>query len=165
MVWEDRINVKKGNLGEKIVTDWLHKKGLIVYETITDAPHAFDKLVSKGKDILVIAEVKTKPRRMYYPDTGIDIRHYNEYVEVSKKYNIPVCLFFVDEYLRQVYCGYLSELIKPKVVKFKNKELTYPLCLNNIIYFYQPDMTVIHQLSKAEVDEIKKYNSGSYNYR
>lgn len=164
MSWNDKIEVKKGNLGEDIVKRWLHKKGLIVYEPVTDAPHAFDKLVSKGKDVLVIVEVKTKPRRMYYPDTGINIKHYNEYIKVSKKYDIPVCLFFVDEYLGQIYCGYLSELSKAKRVKFKNKELTYPLKLRDIIYFYQPDMLVIHELSPKEVSEIKKYTTRKYDY-
>lgn len=165
MEWSDKIEVKKGDLGEKIVRDWLHRNGLVVYEPVTDSAHAFDKLVSRGKSTLVIVEVKTKPRRLYFPDTGIQLKHYNEYKRVSEKYNIPLCIFFVDEYLSEIYCGYLSELSANKQITHNGKSITYPLVKGGIIYFYQPTMRVIHKLAPEQVTEIKKHSSGNYKYK
>ena len=44
MSWEDKIQVKKGNLGENIVKDTLEKKGYVVYKCVTERAHAFDFL-------------------------------------------------------------------------------------------------------------------------
>lgn len=164
MQFRDLPRVKKGSLGEQIVDKWLVKKGLIVYEPSTSNPHGFDRLVSLDKSSLVIVEVKTKPKRLYFPDTGIDIKHFKGYKEVSEKHSIPLCIFFVDEILKQIYCGWLSELIQEKQIKWKGKQITYPLISKGIVYFHQPSMKVIHQLTEAEVQEIKLLSNSNYKY-
>lgn len=165
MDFKDLPGVKKGDLGEQIVNEWLASRGLIIYEPITDNSHGFDRLVSKDKKSLVIVEVKTKPKRLYYPDTGIDIRHYNGYKAVSEKHNIPLCIFFVDEILQQIYCGWLSEIGKPKEIEWKGKLIKYPLYSGRIVYFYQPDMKIIHNLSVEESEQIKKLSNRNYKYQ
>ena len=47
MSWQDKIQVKKGNIGEKIVRNYLEKKGFIVYEPKTNGSHPFDKIAIK----------------------------------------------------------------------------------------------------------------------
>lgn len=164
MDWQDKIEVKKGNLGEQVVRNWLHKNDLIVYEPISDAAHGFDKLVSFGKEKLVIVEVKTKPSRIYYPDTGIDEKIYNSYIRISKRYNLPIYIFFVDEHKGQIYYTDLIEVSKEKKVLYNNKEIKYPLLSKGIIYFYQPDMKVIYNLTEKEKKEIMKYSNRNYKY-
>lgn len=156
--------VEKGNFGEQIVDKWLASKGLIVYKPTTNNAHGFDRLVSVDKSSLVIVEVKTKPKRLYFPDTGINIKHFEGYKEVSEKHSIPVCIFFVDEILKQIYCGWLSELIQEKQINWKGKQIAYPLTSKGIVYFYQPSMKVIHYLTDEEVKEIKSLSNSNYKY-
>ena len=168
MDWEDKETVKKGNIGERLVNDYLHKIGLIVYEPITDGAHAFDKLVAKGKERLIIAEVKTKAKRSYYPDTGINYRHYLEYKKISENHNLPVWLFFVDEVLGEIYGGKLSDLEQPNSYELNGKNYSYPVVNGSdndkIIYFYQPSMKSVCKLTPEQIEEIKAHSTRNYEY-
>lgn len=166
--FNDRPTTKKGKIGEEIVRQYLESKGWIIYEPKTeDKPHAFDKLAIKDKKHIVIAEVKTKAARNYYPDTGIDIRHYEEYKLISEKHKMPVFLFFVDENKGEVYGNKLSELEKEHLVQGNN----YPLKQNGIIYFPvikgdgSENMISIAKLSEEDVEQLKKLNTRNYEYQ
>jgi len=166
MDWKDRIEVKKGDIGEQIVNDYLLSKGLIVYEPITEKAHGFDRLVSVGKERFVIVEIKTKAKRNKYPDTGIDYRHYIEYKTISEKHNLPVLLYFVDEMLGEIYGDRLDILERPNCYNYKESVLSYPKVEQygrvKLIYFYQPTMKKIHTLTDGQIQNIKKYSSRSY---
>jgi len=167
MDWQDKKEVKKGDIGERIINDWLEENNLIVYEPVTGGAHGFDRLVSKGKKQLVIVEIKTKAKRNYFPDTGIDYKHYSKYKEISKKHNLTVLIFFIDEMLGQIYFGRLSELDMPNEYYYNGKYYSYPKVetkKQKIIYFYQPNMKVIKSLKKEEIDAIKKHQSRNYDY-
>ena len=98
-------------MGEAIVTKYLKDKGYIVYspEELQGA-HGFDRLAVKDKTEVIIAEIKTKARMNRYNATGFNIKHYREYKRISRKYNIPVFIFFVDEALGRIYGNFLSVL-------------------------------------------------------
>lgn len=167
--WNEKQTVKKGDIGEKIVNQYLESKGFIIYQPITDKAHAFDKIAIKDKIHMIICEVKTKAKRNYKPDTGIDYRHYLEYKALSEKYNLPVHLFFVDEELKQIYGGRLKDLELPNAYEYNTQYLSYPKVEKTkqdktIIYFYQPTMKVIHNLTDEEAAEIKSYNTRNYQY-
>lgn len=168
MNWQDKQTVKKGNIGEEIVNDYLTNKGWVVYEPITDKAHGFDRLVSIDRKRLVIAEIKTKARRNRFPDTGIDFKHYIEYKQISERHNLPVHLFFVDEMLGQIYGEALTVLEKPDCHEHKGEYLSYPMVKQHkdskIIYFYQPKMKVIHTLTEEQILLIKQHNTRSYDY-
>lgn len=165
MRWNDKTTVKKGNIGEEKVRKYLESNNKVIYKPITDSAHCFDNLVSTNKKDFVIVEVKTKPKRNYYPDTGIDYKHYLEYKEVSKLHSLPVYLFFVDEMIGKIYSGKLSDLDQPKEYIYKNKSFSYPKVESGIIYFYQPSMKVFCELTKDEIDSIKNFSSRNYNYQ
>jgi hypothetical protein len=157
-----RPSTKKGKIGEEIVRRWLEEHGWIVYEPKTEnRSHAFDKLAIKDKKQLILIEVKTKARRNYYPDTGIDIKHYNDYKLISEKYNLPIFLFFVDEMMGEIYGGKLSSL--EKRVKISNNR-EYPLKQNGIIYFPLEKMHKIAILNTMKTFELKKLNTRNYEY-
>jgi hypothetical protein len=157
--WEFLSSVKKGNIGEKIVKEYLEKLGYIIYQPVTSGAHSFDNLAIKNKNTLVVVEVKTKPRRKYYNDTGIELRHYNGYLEISKKHNLKVFIFFVDEYLKIIYGNDLSNLTKP--VKDKKQ---YPLIEKGIIYFHLSNVYKISELTNSQVEDIKKHTKSNYKY-
>lgn len=152
---------QKGKIGENIVRKWLEDKGWIIYEAVTEKAHAFDKLAIKDKNQMVLVEVKTKARRTYYPDTGIDIRSYESYKLLSEKHNLPVWLFFVDEMIGEIYGNKLS-FLEEKVKTSDGRE--YPLKQGGIIYFPLERMYKIAVLDTNKVLEIKKLNTRNYEY-
>lgn len=162
--WENKKTVIKGDFGEDIINQFLESKGFVIYKPTTKSAHAFDRLAIKDKKQVVIVEVKTKPRRLYYPDTGIDIKHYNTYKEISKKHNIPVYLFFVDEEEGYIYGNYLSNLTEICIVKQRRKEIQYPLIEKNIIYFPLSKMNKLYKLTDKQIKFLKENSTRNINY-
>lgn len=118
--WQSRKEVKKGNIGEQIIREYLENKGYIVYEPVTEKAHHFDKVISKNKKFLAIAEIKTYERLLFLEETGINTKNYNEYLDIK---NIDVFVFFVDYITKSIYGNKLSELNKEVVIK--NKKFPY----------------------------------------
>ena len=142
-------------IAEAIVRRHLEAKGLIVYEPVTGKAHPFDKLcAARDKRTLVIAEVKAKPSRRFFPDTGINLHHWEEYREIRKKHRIEVLIYFVDEDAAAIYGNKLSILEEPRVVEDNHRTLRYPLVQNGIIYFPLAAMQVVAHLNDAEVDAL-----------
>lgn len=156
--WERRV--KKGRIGERLVKEFLEKHGFIVYEPQTEGAHGFDKLAIKDKRQAVIAECKTKARRNKYADTGINERHLEEYEYISKKHNMPVFVFFVDEHLGKIYGNYISKLLEPKTVNGKQ----YPSKEKGVVYFPLSNMRLICEISKEAADTIKQHSTRNYEY-
>jgi hypothetical protein len=160
--WQDKVQVKKGDYGEDLVHTFLEEKGYIVYKPITEKAHAFDRLAVRNKSEILVVECKTKARRRYYPDTGINIKHYDEYKFISEKYKLHLFIFFIDEYLCEIYGNFLLELIKPVEVE-GNK---YPLEHKNIIYFPLINMKRnIAKLSEDDKEYLVKNSSRNYDYK
>ena len=172
MKWEDKTSVKKGNLGEKIIDEYIAKNSCFVpYHPVFDGSHPFDRLcATKDKKEMFIAEIKTKPARLYYPDTGIDYKHYKEYKFIEQKYNLRIFLFFVDEVKSEIYGNYLDVLDKDCKVNYKGKEISYPKTEWNkrdsckMIYFPLINTKFISNLKKQDSVELKSLNKSSYGY-
>jgi len=167
--WEDKKEVQKGDVGEIMVDNYLKEIGIIPYSSIVDKKHPFDRLCStEDKRTLFIAEVKTKSRRTYYPDTGIDYRHYEQYKYIQTKYNIRIRLFFVDEHQKQIYGNYLDELEKEITIIHNNREIKYPLIdiksKSPIIYFPLVYMKKIKDINDIESDMLKDLSTRNYKY-
>jgi hypothetical protein len=170
MEFKDRIQTKKGELGERIVKDILQKKGYVVYTPSSlkeDKAHIFDFLVMKkieNKKEIFVVEVKSKARLNKWPATGIDIRHFNEYLFIHQKNNLDFFLFFVDEHPNEqrIYGQRLSTLIAKKVVE----GIEYPntnLCKGKIL-FPLSDMKQIYKLNLNEVEQLKSMSSRNHQY-
>ena len=161
--WNDKPQVKKGNLGEKIVDEYFEGQKYIIYKPITNAPHLIDRLYVKDKKQLIFADVKTKAKRNKYPDTGFNHKHYEEY-KMLQEMGLMVWIFFVDEAEGTVYGNTLEELSKECIIQHNGKTIKYPWIWGEIIYFHRDIMDVIHLLSEGEVEEIKSYNTRKYEY-
>ena len=167
MGFHDRLTTRKGALGEQIARRHLESRGLIVYAPLTDGAHLFDFLcANKQKQSIVAAEVKTKPRRLYFPDTGVDLRHYRDYMAVQSKYGVDVFLYFVDEHERRIYGNKLTALIAAREVEHNGKTLTYPMESRGIIYFPLCAMIEVASLSTEDAEAISALStrSGEYAY-
>lgn len=159
------ITTKKGNEGERIVDNLLLSKGYIPYAPNADVAHPFDRIcASRDKRTMFVVEIKTKARRNYYPDTGIDVKSYKGYKHIMKKYRVEVALFFVDEMLGKIYGGKLSQIEKPHNVVHNGKTLKYPLFQNNIIYFPLERLTVYADLDSKDAELLMNLSSRNYDY-
>lgn len=165
MEFRDRVEVKKGDLGESIVDFFLVRNGYIPYVPQCDGAHPFDRLcASSDKKTIFIADVKAKARRKYYPDTGINIKHYDEYNHMNAKYGVDVYLFFVDEETETVYGNLLKVLGRERQIEHKGKILIYPLRQKNIIYFPLESMRTISSLTAEQIKELKKVTTKKKGY-
>lgn len=158
--WEDRVTVKKGNYGERMVRDYLSSKGWIVYEPQTEGPHAFDKLCVKDKQHIIIAEVKTKARMNKWNATGFNKKSYDEYIFIQNKYSIDIFIFFVDEMMEQIYGNKLSVLSKG----YKAEDGQYPLEIKNIILFSLDVMVKIADIANTDAEYLKSQSTRNYEY-
>jgi len=159
--WEERTTVKKGNYGEKLVNNLLEKEGFIMYMPTTPGKHAFDRLAIKGKKDILMVECKSKAKRKWVDDTGIDIRHFKDYTYISNKHHLYLFIFFIDEYLGEIYGNYLHKLTKPKVIGKR----TYPLEEKGIIYFPMCNMKRnLAKLNGKDVDFLVNNSTRSYDY-
>lgn len=162
--FENLITTKKGNLGERIIIDLLEKKNWICYQAITEKAHGFDIMASKNKSNLCIIEVKSKAKRTYYPDTGVDLRNYKKYVDVHLKYGIPFYIIFIDENMKKIYGNTIEKLSQKTSVIHNGKTLNYPLKQNGLIYFPMKNMVEICEITDECADQLKQLSSRKYNY-
>jgi len=146
---------KKGDIGEKIVDDKLFKKGYHLYAPTFEAAHSFDRLIfSKKTQKFYLSDIKTKPKRLYFPDTGIDIKHYKEYKKRSEQLGMEFLLIFVDESTKEIYGNLLSKLEEKIVISHNKKHIEYPLISKGIIYFPIEKMKKIDTLTEEESKKI-----------
>lgn len=164
MNWDEKPQVKKGKIGEALVDEYLRSKGIVPYIPKANGAHPFDRLcASADKKRLYVAEVKTKPRRKFYPDTGFNEKNFSDYVHISMTYNMDVFVYFVDEIKKEIYGGELfGKLNQPRQVKNSLEELNYPWRHNGIIYFPLEAMEHIAWLSDEEVKELIALRTTKY---
>lgn len=162
MNFRDRPQWKKGRTGELILLRLMIKNGIIPYEPFPeiDTSHPFDFLCVKQADrTIFIMDAKSKPARLYYPDTGINIRNFEEYDAVSKRHNAEVFLSFVDEKQRKIYGNWLHILSLPKAIIWRREVLEYPWRHKGIIYFPLESMQPLADLNDEEVAALERHST------
>jgi len=161
--WHDNKEVKKGDIGEAIIINYLEKNGYIINKPITDGPHRFDIMTYKENQSLRIVEVKTYARRNFYADTGINLSHYHIYKKYS---NNNIYIFFVDELEGLVYGNKLSILEIPTTIGNKKYPLKIFTAFGNKIFFPLCLMEKYFELSDFQIKDIKKdqTRNNKYNY-
>lgn len=159
------LSLARGNFGEKIVAQTCANKGFLTTRWDQDCSHSFDKFLVKKENGKVVAlfDVKTKPLRNKYQDTGINLKSFNDYIDVSKINNLPFLLFFVDEVKNEIYFQSLHKLRiermvdgvrYPKIESFKKQ----------IIYFHYSSFLVCGKISENASRLIRQSNQRSYPY-
>jgi len=172
MIFTDTNMYRRGQIGEEIVDNYIINSGKFIpfAPMVEDKAHPFDRiLASVDKKSLMIAEVKTIDARDYYPDTGISISNFREYLNIENKYNLEVWIFFVDSKLGKIYGNTLSKLRNETKVNYKGKVLEYPMKSKNftanggeIIYFPLENMVDIKKLNDIDIQRIKNQHNKEY---
>jgi len=163
--WEQRPEVRKGNIGENIVDEFLKAKRVIPYRPVYDGAHPFDRLCATAdKKTIFIADIKTKPARTYFPDSGFNLSNYGDYTYITKKYGLRIFIFFVDEDAREVYGNWLEELEQPIQIEHKGRVLSYPIRERGIIFFPKANMRHIAQVDYTRAKELMDLSTRNYEY-
>lgn len=172
MKWADKKEVKKGDVGEDYVDEHMIDRGYIRYipDPDIDASHPIDRLYMKNDitDVLFL-DVKTKEARIFYPDTGINIKACNKYKSIFMNTGIDVYLAFVDATAEKVYGNKLSHLLLSRQVEHTVKGelvcLNYPITLGGIIYFPLDEMEFISVLPDHVCSHIYEHTTVNEAYR
>lgn len=165
-----RPTTQKGSLGERIADRHLRAAGYAVYKpSELDSSHPVDRIaVCKRTLSVLLCDVKSKPRRVHYPDTGIDVGHWMIYWSLAKLHNMRVFLVFVDEDECAVYGQFLDLLDQRRIIHHKGKNIWYPKVENlghsEIRYFPIASMKRIGGLSLSETEELQALSSRHKKY-
>jgi len=122
-------------------------------------------VASRDKKTIFIADAKTKAARKFYPDTGIDLRHYQEYKYISDRYKIDVFIFFIDEESAKIYGNYLRVLEGKKTITHNGKVLDYPITHGGIIYFPLCVMEQVAIIPAQTALAIRQYTTKNEAYK
>ena len=145
--------LKKGEIGEMIIQDFLEKRGWIVYRPFTkDKAHYFDALATKNKEKVIAIDVKTKARLNNWRAQGINIKSYNEYKQFIDKVNVPFYLIFIDDKCGDVYTAELAKL--------KNYFNPTPY----IIAWYLDEMFFLFNIGEENIKKLSEFDQRSYKY-
>ena len=159
MSFEDFKSTNKGEYGEAIVDEILAKKGYTIYSPVAGS-HLIDRFVVKKGKVYGL-DVKTKPKRKFYPDTGFDVADYEKYKKLRAEHNMEVLIVFVDEDEGSVYGNFLSKLEVP----YEDNRNSYPFKSppdrhNKVcIYFPISNMSTIRNLTEKEIEILKSLSS------
>jgi hypothetical protein len=166
MNFADMPQAQKGALGEEIVDDFLRGKMVIPYRPHFDGAHPFDRLCATAdKRTVFIADVKCKPQRKFFPDTGINLKNYHEYKFIQGKYGLRIFIFFVDESERKVYGNWIDQLEADTIVVLQSgKRIKYPLRGGKIIYFPRQNMRDIAAVDDARALKLKQLSTRNEAY-
>jgi len=168
--FEDLPQVQKATIAEKELDKFLMAKGIVPYLPSPGAAHPFDRLcASADKKNLFVAEVKAKASRTFYPDTGMNVSNYNDYINIRDKYGIDVWVFFIDEFRKQIYGNLLTELERSIRIEHNGKSLQYPLIQpdykgKEIIYFPLVKMIKICDLDSEVAESMGELSNRNYEY-
>lgn len=155
MSWENKKQVIKGTIGEDIIRERLESKEWIVYKPITKAPHWFDMMACKNKENVIAIEVKTKARFNKWHAQGVNVRHYNEYINFVNKTKIPLWLIFVDDKTGDVHAADISKLKNGFIVGKKEKIIAWPLS----------QMKYVTNIGQENVKKLTQYDTRNYEFQ
>jgi len=156
--WDNKPEVKKGAIGERIVNEILSKKGYIVYRPISDGAHKIDFFAHKesAEKKIICIEAKAKKRMAKYYETGFNFNAYLHYKEIQEKHNIDTYVYFIDDFEGCIYGAWLNDLGEGRQV---------PGDTGLVIVWDLSKMELYRKLTENELIELKQYTkNGSYDY-
>ncbi len=160
-MWHDKPEVKIGDYGEELVRSFVESKKYICYKAVTDRAHLVDYFIFRNDKGVIAAEVKTKPRRRKYPDTGFDSRSYEAYKKFTDEHNMKMFIFFVDTAERSIYGNFLHKLDEIHKTERKVYPLEEQTKDGRVIRYYSLDSMIhITDLSEDEIKTLEGLRNG-----
>jgi len=179
-----------GMEGEDIVDKIFKDAGWVIYHPKENASHPIDRIaiqpyqskllqtnqdrkgnITPPRGMVIFWDVKLKPRRLMYSDTGVDKDQYEIYKTVDKYYGGSMMLFFIDPETQQIYGNSLSNLDAPCIYKstdmsgnITSHNKHYPSNEGGIIYFPLQNMKLYKYLTPAACNHFREQNKRNGEY-
>ena len=154
MEFKDMQTTKKGDYGECLVDEYYIHNGYTPYAPTIEGAHTIDRMYCKKSTTdIFIADIKAKPFRNSYPDTGLNTKHYNEYISASLKLGVEVRLIFVDEKMGRMYGNTLTNLMKYAEFGIHS----YPWEHGKQTYFLLSSMKKMRDLTLDEIEKLRSF--------
>ena len=148
------IALKKGELGESIIREYLENKGWVVYFPFTkDRAHYFDMLATKDKGAVIACDVKTKARLNYMPSTGINVKTLNQYQQFVSKTGVPFFLVFIDDKSGDVHSMDIRSMPEGQLIA-GGKIIVWPVA----------SMKYLFNIGGENVERLSAYDQRNYEY-
>ena len=178
-----KLSSRKGECGElivdKIIDEWFPHH--MIYKVIRESTaHLVDRLIIPKPTVphyhMFLLEVKTKSRRTFYKDTGIDEHNYWRLVTWQKTHEAEVFLAFVDEGCGAIYGAFLKELMEPIQINTQGGPIQYPLFemarnqakdheyFKSIVYFPTAKMGLCRRLPIELITRLRQMSARRYPY-
>ncbi len=156
MEWQDKREVKKGNIGEEITKIWLKETGYIFYEAKVEGSHKVDIFChEKTNKKIQCVESKAKKRMWKRPMSGCNLNSYEEYKDLYMNNYIDTFLIFTDDFEEWIYGQFLSQLSDGQIINGKSgKVIVWPLS----------QMIKIKKLTSEQLIELRKFSKPDSNY-
>lgn len=135
-----------GSFGEKYITEFAISKNSKPYIPAFKASFPVDGICisQTGKPFAI--ELKTKPRRLYYSDSGMDAIDFNTYLN----FHIPVYVLFCDHITKSMY-GQWAKKLEP----YQKQE-------GKLVYFDLKHFDEYRKLKYDEVLELISLSTSNY---
>lgn len=147
-------SLKKGQIGERIIWEFLEDRGWIVYKPYTEnKPHYFDIIATRNKEKVIAIDVKTKARFNKWAAQGININHYEQYLHFVKTTNVPFYLVFIDDKIGDVH---VADITKLKNGFNPNK---------NVIAWSLDQMHFLFKIDHETIENLSKYDQRNYKFK
>tara|TARA_R100000773_G_C4212798_1_gene111931 strand:+ start:1096 stop:1593 length:498 start_codon:yes stop_codon:yes gene_type:complete len=156
MSWEQKPQVKLGNLGEKIIHQYLCEKNYTIFTPTSQNAHPCDGIVFKNQKMIFLYDVKTKGKTNQHNAQGFDKKKYDTYQELMNKLCLPFLVFFVDNHNGEVHCVNLKKDIAKEYIKIKSD--------GSIIGWNVNDLDLIGNVSQNLINESKDHTTRNHPY-
>ena len=142
-------NMEKGDLGEKIIHNYLNKKNLTVFSVQKEnKPHFCDLFFMTQDDLIIAADVKTCTK-MDTKASGIPRRQYLRYKKFRDTSGISFCIFFIDDESKEVH---MVEIGVEEPFRINREHVAWSL--DNMLYLFS-----ITEEEKENFQKIKQENN------
>jgi Holliday junction resolvase len=140
-----------GSTGEDILEQYFKNKGYAVDRSDNSKSHLIDFTITKNNKTIFV-DAKTKPRRLYYDDTGFDLADFHKYKNLQLIKKNKVLVIFIDYVSKSVYGNTIMELDKQYKIK------------GNIIYFPLSNMRKLFDLTDEAIKQLKGSTTANMKY-
>jgi len=135
-----------GAVGERYISEFAASKSSNAYIPAVLQSNPVDSICVHNSGKLWALELKTKPRRLYHADSGMDLNDFNTYLN----FQVPVYLLFCDHITKTMYGQWAKKLEPHKKIEGK------------IVYFNLEYFDEYRKLKYDEVVELINLSTSNY---
>ena len=128
-------SVRMQELAERYLADHLEGEGFFVSIPARRRGRPWSLRAKREETTDLVAEVKVKERRRFYPDVGLNreiVDRLRFHLEIR---NLPVHVFIIETSSGHLLGAPLDRLETPRLIRVRGKAIKYPLEKGGVVYY------------------------------